>query len=142
CQLTAGPADGLPGDDVSGLAQFHHASGIKITSVAHDADPAFGFACEHGADLHPLDAGGVNGIGQLFGDLVVDVNDDAAFVVLDLLQRDAADNAVAQRLDDLARLHDGADVDAIHGAAIFLADDDILGHVHQAPGEVTGVGGL
>ena len=94
-ELRAGLADGLRGDDAGGFAQLHHASGSEITPVAHDADPAFGFAGKHGADLHPLDAGGLNGIGQLFGDLVVDVNDDAAFVILDLLQRDAADNAVA-----------------------------------------------
>src|SRR5207248_7018109 len=141
-ELRARFADGLRGDNAGGLAQFHHASGSEVAAVTHDADTTLGFAGKHGADLHPLDTAGLDGIGQLFGDLVVDINDDAAFVVLDLLQRDAADDAVAQRLNDLARLHDGADVDAIECAAISLADDDVLGHVHQAAGEVAGVGGL
>jgi hypothetical protein len=32
--------------------------------------------------------------------------------------------------------------DAVDGAAVVLGDDDVLGHVDQAPREVTGVGGL
>ncbi len=59
-----------------------------------------------------------------------------------LVEADPADDAVAQGLDDLARLDDGADLDAVHGAAVVLADDHVLADVHQAPGQVAGVGGL
>jgi len=38
----------------------------------------------------------------------------------DLLERRAADDAVAQRLDDLAALDDGPRLDAVHGAAVVL----------------------
>ena len=100
------------------------------------------FAGEHGTDLHPLDARGLDGAGKVLGDRLVDVDDHVAFVVLDLLQRDAAHDAVAQRLDDVAGFNDGADVDAVHGAAVVLADDHVLRHVHQAAGQVAGVGGL
>ena len=51
----------------------------------------------------------------------------------------AADDAVAQGLDDLARLDDGPDVDAVHGAAVVLGDDHVLADVHQAPRQVAGV---
>ena len=81
-----------------------HAAGAEVTAVAEDADAALGFAGEDGADLDALDAGGLNGGGEVFVDLLVDVDDDLAFVVLELLERDAADDAVAQRLDDLAGL--------------------------------------
>src|SRR5205807_7162300 len=70
------------------------------------------------------------------------VNNHIAFVVLDLLKRDAAYDAVTQRLDDIAGFNDGTDVNPVHGAAILLTDDYILGHIHKAAGQVTGVRGL
>ena len=60
----------------------------------------------------------------------------------DLLERDAADDAVAQRLDDLARFDDGARLDAVHRAAVDLVDDDVLRHVDETAGQVARVGGL
>ena len=101
-------ADGLRRDDARGLAQFDQASRCQVAAVAHHANAALRFAGQHGANLHALDSGRLNRAGQLFRDLLVDVDDDVAFVVLDLLQRDAAHDTVAQRLDDLARLHDGS----------------------------------
>src|SRR6185369_14041100 len=76
------------------------------------------------------------------GDLLVDIDDDVAFVVLDLLERYAANDTVAERLDDVAGLDDGTDVDAVNGSAIVLGDDDVLSYVDQATGEVAGVGRL
>jgi len=49
--------------------------------------------------LDAFDAGSLHGIGQLFVIFLVDLDDHVAFVVFDLLERNAADNAVAQRLD-------------------------------------------
>ena len=69
-------------------------------------------------------------------------DDDVAFVVLLIFERHAAHDAVAQRLDDFAGFDDGLDVDAFGGAAIVLADDHVLRHVHQAAGEVAGIGRL
>ena len=54
----------------------------------------------------------------------------------------AADDAVAQRLDDLAALDDRPGLDAVHRAAVDLVDDDVLRHVHQPAGQVARVGGL
>ena len=141
-ELGAGLADGLRGDDTDRFAELDHAAGAEVTAVAEDADAATGFAGEHGANLDALDAGSLDGRGEVFGDFLVDVDDDLAFVVLDLLEGDAADDAVAQRLDDLAGLDDGGDVDAFDGLAVALGDDDVLGHVDQTTGEVAGVSGF
>ena len=103
-ELRAGLADGLRRDDADGFAHLHHLAGAEVTAVAEDADAALGFAGEHRADLDALDTGCLNRGGEVFVDLLVDVDDDLAFEVLDLLERDAADDAVAQRLDGLARL--------------------------------------
>src|SRR5664280_784192 len=132
-------ADGLRRDNARGLAQLDQPAGSQVAPVTHHAHAPPRFAGEHGADLDPLDTGRLHRTGQVFGDLLVDVNDDVAFVVLDFLQRDAAHDTVAQRLDDLARLHDGGDVDAIDRTAIVFADDHVLRHVHQAPGQVARV---
>ena len=141
-ELGAGLADGLRRDDADGLADLHHAAGAEVAAVAEDADAALGFAGEDGANLDALDAGGLDGGGEVFVDFLVDVDDGLALVVLELLERDAADDAVAQRLDDLAGLDDGGDVDAFDGSAVVLADDDVLRHVDETAGEVAGVSGL
>ncbi len=135
-------ADGLRRDDAGGLAQFDQPARSQVAAVAHHANAALRFAGQHRADLHPLDAGGLNRAGQIFGDFLVDVDDHVAVVVLDLLERHAADDAVAQRLDDLAGFDDTGDVDAVHGAAVVFADDHVLRHVDQTARQVAGVGGL
>ena len=54
----------------------------------------------------------------------------------------AADDAVAQRLDDLARFDDRARFDAVDRAAVVLVDDDVLRDVDQTARQVARVGGL
>ena len=132
-------ADGLRRDDARSFAEFDEASGSQVAAVAHDADTAFRFAGQHRADFHALDAGGLNRTGEVFGDFLVDVDDDVAVIVLDLLERHAADDAVAQRFDDLAGFHDTLHVDAVDGSAVVLADDDVLCDVDQAASEVARV---
>ena len=141
-ELRSGLADGLRGNDAHRFAALHHASGGEVAAVAELADAALGFAGEHRADLDALDTGGLDRGGQVFGDLLVQADDHVAFVVVLIFERDAADDAVAQRLDDFARFDDGLDVNAVAGAAIGFGDDDVLRHVAQAAGEVAGVGRL
>ena len=59
-----------------------------------------------------------------------------------IFERHAAHDAVAQRLDDFAGFDDRLDVDAFDGAAIVLADDHVLRHVHQTARQVAGIGRL
>ena len=126
----------------TGFAELDHAAGAEVTSVAKCANAATRFAGEHRADLDLLNACTLNGRRDVFVDLLVHIDNNVAVVVLDALERHAADDTVAQVLDDLARLDDRADVDAFHRAAIVLGDDDVLRHVDQAAGQVAGVGGL
>ena len=59
-----------------------------------------------------------------------------------VLGHDAAQHAVAQRLDHVAAFHDRGHGQAGQGAAIGLGDHHVLRHVDQATGQVTGVRGL
>ena len=79
---------------------------------------------------------------QLFGDLLVDTHDEAAFIIPNLFQGDSSDDAVPQRLDDLARLNDRLDIDPLVGAAVGMGDDHILGNIDQTARQVPGIGCL
>ncbi len=141
-ELGAGLADGLRRDDADGFAHLNHLAGAEVTAIAEDADAALGLAGEHGADFDLFDAGGLDGRGEVFVDLLVDFDDGLAFEVFETLERDAADDAVAQRLDGFAGFDDGRDVDAFDGAAVVVRDDDILRDVDEPAGEVARVRGL
>ena len=141
-ELRSGLADGLRGNDADRFAALDHAAGGEIASVAELADAALGFAGQHRADLDALDTGGLNRRRQIFGDLLIDADDQVAFVIELVFERHAADDAVAQRLDDFARFDDRLDVDSVAGAAIGLGDDHVLRHVAQAARQVAGIGRL
>ena len=55
---------------------------------------------------------------------------------------DAAQHAVAQRLDDVAALDQRRGVDVLDRAAVVLGDDDVLGHVDEPARQIAGVGRL
>src|SRR5205814_5210264 len=99
---------------------------------------ALRFASENRADFHAFDTGGLNGGGQVFGDLGVDGDNVVAFVVKLVFERDAADDTIAQRLDDFARFDDRLNVDAVGSSAIVFSDDHVLGHVTEAAGQISG----
>src|SRR5271163_3345218 len=141
-ELRARLADGLRGDDADCFAEFHHAPRGEVASVAESANSATRFASEHGANANALDTGSLHLVGEVFGDFLVDVDNDRALEVLDLVERNAANDAVAQRFDFDAGFNDGFDEDAVGGAAVALIDDDVLSHVNEAAGEVAGIGGL
>ena len=136
-------ADRLGGDDAHRHADLDDLAGGEVASVAQGADAARGGAGQNRADADVIDAGGIHVGGLVFGDLFVRGHDDAAAErIADVEDADPADDAIAQGLDDFAGLDDRPDLDAFRGAAVVFRDDDILGHVHEATGEVTGVGGL
>ncbi len=62
--------------------------------------------------------------------------------VVDVLLDDAAHDAVAERLEDLAALDDRRDDDSVDRAAVLFRDDDVLRDVDEPAREVAGVGRL
>src|SRR5262249_17909556 len=136
-------ADRLGGDHADRLADVDDEAARQVTAVAEDADAATGLAGEHRPDLHLVDAGGVDAAYLLLVDLLVGGDQHLAGVrVDDVLERGAAQDAVAQLLDDLAALDQRGHFDPLDGAAVVVGDDGVLGHVDQAAGQVAGVGGL
>jgi len=114
--------------------------GGQVAAVALHAHAALGLAGQHGADLDPLDAGGLDFRCQVFGDFLVDAYDRLTRErILYVLERHASDDTVAERLDDLPALDDRGDVDPVERVAVDQRDDDILGDVDQPAGQVSGV---
>src|SRR5262249_35931926 len=58
------------------------------------------------------------------------------------IERNAANDAVAERFDFDAGFDNGLNVNAFACAAIEFVDDDVLRNVHEAAGQVAGVRGL
>src|ERR1051326_2742079 len=142
-ELRARLADRLGGDDADRLADLDELAAREVASVAAAADAAPGLAREHRTDLHLLDARFLNGVRELLGDLVVLRPQLLARErVVNVFLRHTACGAVAQRLEDVAAFHDGGDDDAVERLAILFGDDDVLRHVDETAGEVSGVGGL
>src|ERR1017187_15671 len=142
-KLSAGLADGLCSDNAHRFAHFHGASAGKVAAVTARANSTAAFASEHRANLDAHDAGRLNCAGQLLADFLINLDNDVALEVLDLIERNSANDAIAQRLNFfLALLENRLDVNSVGGAAVDFRDDYVLRHVHQTAGEVTGIGGL
>ncbi len=142
-ELRAGLADRLCGDDTDRLAEVDHLAGRQVAPVALDAHAALGLAGQHGPDLDLLDAGGLDLGRQRLRNVLVHPDDGLARQrVLHVLERHAADDAIAQRLDDFATLDDRGHVDAVERVAVVARNDDVLRHVDQAAGQIARIGGL
>ena len=64
------------------------------------------------------------------------------FIVALIFESHTADDAVAQSFDDFARFDNRFHHNTFCGAAIVFGDDDVLRHVDQAAGQITGIGCL
>src|SRR4051812_16555038 len=142
-ELRARLADRLRRDDANRQAELHQLAGREVASVAARAATTARGACEHRTNADLLDPSFLDIGGLFFVQLLVGVDDHfAAERVDDLLERDAADDALAQRLDDFARLDDRPRVDPVHRPAIELVDDHVLRDVDETAGQVARVGCL
>src|SRR5690606_10534074 len=142
-ELGARLTDGLGGDDADRLTDGDLAAAGEVTSVALHADAAAGGTGEHRADADLVQTAVLDLADLGLVDLLVRPDEHLARNrVVDVVERHAAQDALAERLDDLTALDERADVQAVHGAAVVLVDDGVLRHVDETAGEVTGVRGL
>ena len=143
-QLGAGLTDRLGRDDADGLADVDELAGGQRTAVAGGAGADVGLAGEHRADLDLLDASGDERVDDHVTEVDTGLGEDGA-VLLDV----GGERAGVDRGLHVVVLDQGAggvllrdrQVEAAVGAAVVLADDDVLRDVHQTTGQVTRVGG-
>ena len=139
-QLGARLADGLGGDDADGLALADRLADGEVHAVAAGAHAVAGAAGQDGADLQAVDAVGLEQLGVLrLHHVVAGDQQLAGGGIDDVLDGIAALQALGEGLDDLAVLTDLADGDALGGAAVVLADDDILRNIDQTARQISRV---
>ena len=142
-ELGARLADRLGGDHAHRLADVDAVAAGQVAPVAARTDAVAGFAGDGGTHPHLVNAVGFEHVHQLFVEQHVGPHQLLVGAGTgDRLGGDPTENALAQGLDHIAAFDDRLHEDALLGAAVFLGDHHVLRHVHQAPGEITGVGGL
>src|SRR5690606_12731582 len=148
-ELGARLADRLRRQDADGLAHVHDTHRGQVAAVAHAADAAAGLTGEHAADRDLVDPGLVDPVGDVLVDQVARLDPHARVAVFielvripHVVARPAAHAPLAQLLDDVLALLERRHFEAQDRAAVLLGDRDVLRHVHQAAGQVAGVGGL
>jgi hypothetical protein len=145
-QLGARLADGLRGQDTDRLAHVHHVHGGQVAAVAHPADAAPGLTGENRADPDLLDPGIVDRVRDVLVDQLAGLHQQLGIAILVQLVRiehvltgHTAENALAERLDDVLALLECRDLQAQNRSAILFGHGDVLRDVHQPAGQVAGV---
>src|SRR6185312_16314901 len=136
-ELGARLADRLRRDDADGFADVHRRTAREVAAIALAAHALGKVAGQHGAHAHLLDLGLLDLLGEILGDFLVALDDHLTRLrMLDVFRRGAAEDALAERRDDLAAVDLGLDGDTLLGAAIFGRDDAVVRHVDEAAGEI------
>ena len=141
-ELGAGLADRLGGDDADGLADVHPLAGGERAAVALAADADLGLADQHAVRADGLHPGLGQPVDHRLGRVFPGLGQHHA-VDLDVLRHGTARAGVLD-VRQLAQAALGVLLRDPHaertvGAAVLLAHDHVLRHVHQAAGEVPGV---
>ena len=134
-ELRSRLTNGLGRDDADGFTQINQFVMGQSPAVALAANGAVGFTGEGRAHAHSRDTGLLETAGQRRINLRVAFSEHGAIGTHHLIRRQAADQTAAET----AIL--GLDNDVAGGAAVVLADDHVLGNVHQTAGEISGVSG-
>ncbi len=143
-QLRARLADGLGGDDADRFAELDECTGGKVASITINANTVLAFAREHRADAHAVNARSLNAPGLFLVNFLVRANEKFLRVrrVDDVVAGEPAHKPVGQFNDFVFTLINRRNPDAVRRTAIRLLDDDILRHIHEFAGHVTGVRGF
>jgi hypothetical protein len=139
-QLGARLTDRLRRDDADRLADIDRRTAGEIAPVALGAHAILALADQRRADAHRLDLQLVDQPRADLVDQLAFLGDGVAGLGIDhVLDRRAAQDALAERSDSRAALDDGAHLQIVVGLAVQIDDHAILRHVDQAAGQVTRV---
>src|SRR5690606_2520870 len=139
-QLRARRTDRLRRDHTDGFTAVDHGATTQVAAVAVCAQAVTRFAGERRADLDFVDTQRVDEVDIVFVQQRAGLDGRFLRVGIDDVDGcNAAQNAVAQRLDDFTAFHQGLHGIALGGAAIIFGNDQILRDVDQTTGQVTRV---
>ena len=143
-KLCAWFADCLCGNDAYRLADIHVATSCKVCTIALGANAMLATASKHHAAIDTRYPCSYNLVSNIIGNHGIRIAKQLArFRMVYRIYRIAAQNTLRKLFNDLIVVHDRFDHPfwrfPARGKAILLAHDHILGNVHQAARQITGV---
>src|SRR5690606_10006682 len=139
-ELRAGLADRLRRDHADGLADVDRRAAGQIAPVADGAHARLDLTGQCGADADRLNAGLLDRLDVALVDQASARDDHLARNrVGDVLERGAAEDALAERGHDLAGVDDRGHGQTLLGAAVGHGDDAVLRNVDQTAGQIARV---
>ena len=142
-QLCARLANRLGCDNTNSFADIDDMTTRQVAAITGGANTMPGFASNGGANVHPVNSPLFHRLNQLLVEQRVTRADNFVSSGCEHVFRDhPAEYAFTQRFDHIATLNDRLHGDAVFGPAIDFRDDQVLGNIHQAAGQVTGIGCL
>ena len=142
-QLGTRLTDGLGGDHADRLADVNPVTAGQITAVAAGAHAPLGLTGDRGADDHLVDTHRLELLDPDFVQHRAGGEDHLVGTrAHQVTGHGPAQHPLTQGLDDVTAFDQRRHQQAFLGATVFLGDHQILGHVHQTAGQVTGVGGF
>ena len=144
-ELRARLTDGLCGNHTHSLTFLNQLARCKVAAITIGANTALRFASQHGTDFHVINRRFIDDFCQFLVDFLSTGNDQFTCLRMEnIVQCHTAQNAVIQQrmlagfFDFLTSRH----CQTAQCATVFFSDDDIMRHVNETTGQVTGVGGL
>src|SRR5690554_166115 len=142
-QLGTRLTDRLGGNDADRFADVDAVTAGQIATVAAGADAVAGFAGDRGTHDDLVDAVAFDELDQLLVDQGTGRQQHFLGARLEhVAGHHATQHALAQRLDHVSAFDVRGHDQALIGTAIHLGHHQVLGHVDQTTGQVTGVRGL
>ena len=117
--------DGLSGDSTNCFANIHVSAGSQVATIALAAYAVFCFTGQHAANLN-LSAQLANAVGNIFGNIIVDVVENLAILIQNIFSQVTTNDAVIQGFDNslfLFAFNDSFNLDASN---IVVANTDLL----------------
>src|SRR5690606_12269753 len=139
-QLGTRLTDGLGSNDAHRLTDVDLVATRQVTPITLGADAPAGFTGDRRTHHHLVNRHGLEFVDQYFVEQGAGFNQHLVGTRLDQVTGDHTTKyTLAQRLYDGATFDQRRHQQAFLGAAIRVGDHQILGHVDQTPGQVTGV---
>ena len=142
-ELGSGLSDRLGCDHANRLTEVDDLATREIAAVALTADPKWNLAGQHRSDQDLLDTRIVDALDLILVEFRAGFDQHVVGDrVANVFQCYAAENALADQLDDLAPLDQRACLDSVRRPAVELANNHVLGDVDEAPGQVARIRSL
>src|SRR5690606_13335521 len=140
CKLCTRFTDRLCRDDTDGLTRLYHVSGSEVSSVAFRTTTDLRLTSEQRADFNLLDRSLLDLPSDFLRNLLVSVDDHLLGQrIVYGVYRYTSDNPFGQGLYYVFVIFQRCYFQAAQCTAVFLGDDEVVSHIHEPSGQVSGV---